>query len=258
MTTILYPAVGVPGGTARPNAPPDTAAGPFPLVVFAPGSGGAPAQFGALLDSWAAAGYVVAAPEFPLTGAHAPGGPVVADYVNQPGDVHFLIDQMLHTPPAEVAGLIDAGRVGLAGHSLGGITTLAVGFNSCCLDPRVKAVIVMSGSSPLPFSGGTYFGRAASPPVLFVQGSADETVVPNTSVLTYNRVRPPKALVTISRGTHSSPYQGDQLTPQVGLVAQVSVDFLDRYLEGRPVAATRLQQAVASSNGLATLRESGL
>jgi predicted dienelactone hydrolase len=257
VTTMLYPALGQPGTVARPNAPPDTAAGPFPLVVFAPGSGGAPADFGTLLGSWVQAGYVVAAPEFPLTGAHAPGGSVVADYVNQPGDVRFVIDQLLRAPPVELAGLVDGGRVGLAGYSLGGVTAMGVAFNSCCLDPRVKAVLVMAGS-PLPFSGGTYFGRVASPPALFIQGSADQTVDPGTSVLSYNRARPPKALVTIAGGTHSSPYQGDQLAPQVELVAHVAVDFLDRYLEGRPAGAAQLRQAVASSDGLATLRESGL
>ena len=134
---------------------------------------------------------------------------------------------------------------------------MAVGFNTCCLDPRVRAVIVMAGS-PLPFSGGTYFGRVASPPALFIQGSADQTVVPQTSVQSYNRARPPKALVTVVGGTHSSPYQGDQLTPQVDLVSRVSVDFMDRYVEGRPDGTARMRQAVASSNGLATLRESGL
>jgi fermentation-respiration switch protein FrsA (DUF1100 family) len=257
VTTMLYPALGPPGPAARPNAPPDTAAGPFPLVVFAPGSGGAPADFGALLGSWAEAGYVVAAPEFPLTGAHAPGGAVVADYVNQPGDVRFVIDQMVRAPPVELAGLVDSGRVGLAGHSLGGVTTMGVAFNTCCLDPRVRAVIVMAGS-PLPFPGGTYFGRVASPPALFIQGSADERVVPDTSVLAYNRARPPKALVMIVGGTHSSPYQGDQLTRQVDLVARMSIDFLDRYLEGRPAGAAQLRQAVVSSGGLATLRETGL
>jgi fermentation-respiration switch protein FrsA (DUF1100 family) len=115
----------------------------------------------------------------------------------------------------------------------------------------------MAGS-PLPFAGGTYFGRVASPPALFIQGSADQRVVPDTSVLAYNRARPPKALVMILGGTHSSPYQGDQLTPQVDLVARTSVDFLDRYLQGRPVSAAQLRQAVATSGGLATLRESGL
>ena len=171
--------------------------------------------------------------------------------------MRFVIDQMLRSPPAELAGLVDVGRVGLAGYSLGGVTTLAVGFNTCCLDPRLRAVIVMAGS-PLPFSGGTYFGRVASPPALFIQGSADQRVVPATGISLYNQARPPKALVSIVGGTHSGPYQGDQLTPQVDLVARVSVGFLDRYLGGMRDGITRLRQAVASSNGLATLRESGL
>ena len=257
VTTILYPALGPAGPVARPSAPPDTAAGPFPLVAFAHGSSAAPTDFTALLGSWAAAGYVVVAPEFPLTGSHAPANSQISDYVNQPTDVSFVIDQMLRFPPPSLVGSVDAGRIGVAGHSLGGATALAVAFNSCCLDPRVKAAVVMEGV-PLPFSGGTYFGRAASPPVLFLQGSADQTVVPATSVSLFNMARPPKALATIVGGTHSGPYQGDQLTPQVDLVARVSVAFLDRYLEGRPAGATQLRQAVASSAGLATLRESGL
>lgn len=259
VTTVLYPAVGPAGASPapRPNAPADVAAGPFPLVVFAHGSSASPADFGALLGSWAAAGYVVAAPEFPLTGTHAPSNSQISDYVNQPRDVSFVIDQMLHAPPASVAGLVDARRIGVAGHSIGGVTTMGLAFNSCCLDPRVKAAIVMEGV-PLPFSGGTYFGRVVSPPVLFFQGSADTTVVPATGVSLYNQARPPKALVTIVGGTHSGPYQGDQLTPQVDLVARVSVGFLDRYLDGRPAGTTQLRQAVASSGGMATLSESGL
>src|SRR5205807_9144671 len=193
---ILYPAVGEPGPAPRPSAPPVTGVGPFPLVLFAPGSGGAPAEFRALLGSWAEAGYVVAAPEFPLTGAHAPGGSVVADYVNQPGDVSFVIDRLLRAPPVELTGLVDGGRVGLAGHSLGGVTAMGVAFNSCCLDPRVKAVVVMAGS-PLPFAGGMYFGRVVSPPVLFIQGSADQRVVPDSSVMADNRARPPKSQVSV-------------------------------------------------------------
>ncbi|TMM14438.1 MAG: hypothetical protein E6G01_12660 [Actinobacteria bacterium] len=259
VTTILYPAVGPasPSPAARANAPPEAAAGPFPLIVFAHGSSAAPADFAALLGSWAAAGYVVAAPEFPLTGTHAPANSQFTDYVNQPRDVSFVIDQMLGAPPPSLAGLVDARRVGVAGHSIGGATTMALAFNSCCLDPRVKAVVVMAGVA-LPFSGGTYFGRVASPPALFLQGSADQRVVPATGISLYNQARPPKALVSIVGGTHSGPYQGDQLTPQVDLVARVSVGFLDRYLGGMRDGITRLRQAVASSNGLATLRESGL
>jgi fermentation-respiration switch protein FrsA (DUF1100 family) len=259
VTTILYPAVGQasPTPAPQPNSPPDTAAGPFPLIVFAHGSSASPADFRALLGSWAAAGYVVAAPEFPLTGTHAPSNSQISDYVNQPGDVSFVLDQMLRAPPPSLAGLVDPGRIGLAGHSIGGATVLGLTFNSCCHDSRVKAVVVMEGV-PLPFSGGAYFGSVASPPALFFQGSADQTVVPSTGVSLYDKARPPKALVTIVGGTHSAPFQGDQLTPQVNLVAQASTGFWDRYLQGRPAGTAMLRQTVAASNAMATLQESGL
>ena len=259
VTTILYPAVGQASSTPapQPNVPPDTAAGPFPLIVFAHGSSASPALFRALLGSWAAAGYVVAAPEFPLTGAHAPSNSQISDYVSQPGDVSFVLDQMLRAPPPSLAGLVDPGRIGLAGHSIGGTTVMGLSFNSCCHDSRVKAVVVMEGVA-LPLPGGTYFRSVASPPALFFQGSADQTVVPATGVSLYNQARPPKALVSIVGGTHSAPFQGDQLTPQVNLVQQVSVDFWDRYLRGHPEGTTNLRQTVAASNGAAALTESGL
>src|SRR5690242_17340592 len=59
--------------------------GPQPLVVFAHGFALTPAVYEHLLDAWAHAGYVVAAPVFPLGNADAPGGPTESDLVNQPG-----------------------------------------------------------------------------------------------------------------------------------------------------------------------------
>ena len=202
-----------PSPAARANAPPEAAAGPFPLIVFAHGSSAAPADFAALLGSWAAAGYVVAAPEFPLTGTHAPANSQFTDYINQPRDISFVIDQMLGAPPPSLAGLVDARRVGVAGHSIGGATTMALAFNSCCLDPRVKAVVVMAGVA-LPFSGGTYFGRVASPPALFLQGSADQRVVPATGISLYNQARPPKNPVVPKLG--DSPAARPRSTSSLG------------------------------------------
>ena len=257
VTDIFYPATGQPGPVPHPGAAAERAVGPFPLVVYAHGTGGSKAETTALLASWAAAGYVVAIPEFPLTNSHTPGGSDISDYTNQPGDVSFIIDQMLRAPPSGLAGMVDAALVGVSGLSLGGVTAMGVAFNSCCLDRRVKAAVIMAGLT-LPYPGGTYFAQAASPPVLFIQGSADPTVAPDTSVSLYNQAKPPKALVTIVGGTHSSPYEGYQLTPQVGLVSRISVGFLDRYLKGLPDGTARLREAVQSSNGLATLQESGL
>ena len=96
------------------------------------------------------------------------------------------------------------------------------------------------------------------PGALFVQGTADRVVAPATATSLYNQAKPPKALLTIAGGTHGSPYNGNQLTPQVDVVSRVSIGFLDRYLEGLPDGIARMRQAVSSSNGHATLQESGL
>ena len=95
VTYVRYPAVGAASGVDRPGALPARADGPFPLVVFGHGFAVTPAIYTPLLMAWARAGYVVAAPVFPLENAHAPGGPNEADIVNQPADVSFVISRML-------------------------------------------------------------------------------------------------------------------------------------------------------------------
>jgi MFS family permease len=113
-------------------APPATGDGPFPLIVFAHGSGGLGDRYFGLLRAWAGAGYVVAAPRFPF--ATDPDTASPDDYPNQPGDMSFLVDEL---PAAgsdgsdELAGLIDPERIGAAGHSLGGMTTLGLVANTC-------------------------------------------------------------------------------------------------------------------------------
>ena len=123
----------------------DKAAGRFPLLVYAHGSGGSKAETAALFASWAEAGYVVAAPEFPLMNSHTPGGSDISDYTNQPRRcVSFVIDQMLRAPPSGLTRMVDAARIGVSGFSLGGVTAVGVAFNSCCLDHRMKAAVIMA------------------------------------------------------------------------------------------------------------------
>ena len=68
--------------------------GPFPLIVLAHGQTGNPSKFSQLMAAWASAGFVVAAPVFPLT-SNQTTFETVGDYVNQPADMSFVIDQML-------------------------------------------------------------------------------------------------------------------------------------------------------------------
>ena len=95
VTVIRYPAVGDPSHVDGLDSPPATSSGPFPLVVFGHGFNATPGIYARLLQAWARAGYVVAAPFFPLSNANAPGGADEADIVNQPADMSFVITRIL-------------------------------------------------------------------------------------------------------------------------------------------------------------------
>lgn len=57
---------------------------PLPLIVFGHGFATTPGMYARLLDAWARAGYVVAAPLFPVENANAPGSPDESDLINRP------------------------------------------------------------------------------------------------------------------------------------------------------------------------------
>jgi predicted dienelactone hydrolase len=88
------------------------------VVVFAHGFDAEPETYLPLLDAWAAAGYLVAAPEFPGSAANLPGTPIETDIAEQAQDVSFVISQLL----SGVAGPLDPTRIAVAGHSDGGST----------------------------------------------------------------------------------------------------------------------------------------
>ena len=224
--TVWYPAEGTPGGPDQPNAP-AVDHRRFPLLVFSHGFLASGPAYGFLLKRIASAGYVVAAPTFPLSNGAAPGGPFLRDYVNQPADVSFVIDQMLrldkddHSPYAD---LIRRQRIAAAGHSLGGITTFGL-LNDCCIDRRIDAFIPMSGIA-LPYPGA--YSWAQSFPVLFVHGENDGTVPYAGSLHGFDEARQPKYLLALIDGSHV-PFIGAQ-----GDVTVTSIlHFLDRYLKHR-------------------------
>src|SRR6478672_540336 len=101
--------------------------GPMPLVVFATGYGGDSMNWSGLTDHWVWAGYVVAAPTFPLSRKDAPGGTSGVDLPSQPGDLAFVAREVLARSAARdsgMHGLVDPERVALAGKSFGAITVL--------------------------------------------------------------------------------------------------------------------------------------
>jgi dienelactone hydrolase len=223
---------------------------PHPLLVFAHGFALTPAAYAPLLRAIASAGYVVAAPIFPLTNTNAPGGPDEADLVNQPRDVSFLITKLLalNDSTGRLHGAIDPARIAVAGQSDGGITALAVAYDARYRDRRVRAAIIMSGARP---SGFDSFPRDG-PPLLAMQGTADPLNVPATTASYFAAAHRPKFLIWLLGASHRPPYTDEQ--PQLGIVERSVVAFLGHYLEGRPLQGFRraarqpgLTQLVADS-----------
>jgi len=208
--------------------------GPHPLIVFAHGFALTPATYGGLLSAWARAGYVVAAPAFPLEKADALGGPSQSDLVNEPGDVRFVISRLLNLdarPGGVLHHTIDPARIAVAGHSDGGVTALAVAYDRRFRDARLRAAIVLSGAE-LP-GMGSFAPRG--PPLLAVQGTADPINAPATTAAYFGRAHRPKFLLWLLGASHRPPYTTEQ--PQLGIVEDATIAFLDHYLRGAPLRA---------------------
>ncbi len=229
ITQFWYPAAPLPAGS-----PP--ARGPFPLLLFAPGFQQCPDPYGDLLASWASAGYVVAAVNFPHSDCRVGTAATEADMINQPGDMSYLLTRLLalgQQPGGALSGLLSSREVAAVGQSDGGDTVAALAANTCCTDRRLTAVAVLSGAewAPMP---GRYFTTAA-PPMLFVQGSADTVNPPWTSRQLYDADgNAARYYLDLFGADHLSPYQGTNGTERV--VARVTLAFFNRYVLGQQPA----------------------
>ncbi len=214
--------------------------GPFPLVVFSHGLAGHPEKFSMLLTAWARAGYVVAAPAFPLTNESVPGArDNWFDVADQPGDVSFVLDHLLESatdPAGDWAGVIDPDRIGVAGLSLGGATTYALGFNPCCRDERADAAMVLSGAL---FPMGGPYELDGHIPLLVVHGTDDLAFAHQTAVDAVAEASDPVWFITLEGGTHAEPFE-DAPSPHDTITEAATMHWWDLVLLGDQDAATRL------------------
>jgi len=162
------------------DEPPVSAEGPFPLVVFSHGNNGLRFQSYFLTEHLASHGMIVVAPDHSGNTAWDwlfPGTPF--ETRDRPLDVSLLITRMLERS-IDVAdpffGRVDALRIGVAGHSFGGFTTLAMatGFQDIPPDPRVGAIMPISPAS----SGFSDEDLAEITVPMFVLGGTSDITTP--------------------------------------------------------------------------------
>ena len=240
VTEIRYPLASASAGPASAgsasagpaSAGSQAARGPWPLLVFGPGFILCSGSYAHLLQAWASAGYLVAAVDFPRTNCHV-AAPYEPDLVNQPGDLSYVVSRMLALsaqPHDPFSGLVNRHEIGAAGQSDGGDTVAALAANTCCSDHRLAAVAVLSGAEwpPMP---GPYFAHR-TPPMLFVQGSADTINPPSTSLQLYQADgEADRYYLDLFGADHLEPYVGTN--PVERLTVRVSIAFFDRYVLGQ-------------------------
>ena len=147
--------------------------GPFPVIIFSHGLGGSRDGYEYLGRYWAGHGYVSVHVQHLGSDSSVWQGVPAAEVKqaldkaivnpqnihNRPLDVTFAIDQVvkLNEDDSVFKGRLDLEHIGMAGHSFGSFTTLAIagqvfarspGGPVSWADPRVKAAIAMSPSVP--------------------------------------------------------------------------------------------------------------
>ncbi|MFQ5722923.1 MAG: alpha/beta hydrolase family protein [Terriglobia bacterium] len=144
--------------------------GPYPVIVFSHGAGGSKECCAALMRHWASHGYVVIqvthADSLRLRrqrGERVAIGRALGEAIRglldpevrreRTGDISFVLDSLgeIEARLPEVAGKIDAERIGVAGHSAGALTAMLLGGTRSFADgahdhtdPRPRAFLLLS------------------------------------------------------------------------------------------------------------------
>lgn len=246
---VLFPAAGAPGGVIIDNA--DPAPGRFPLVVYSHGVASSGRERHDALARWVAAGYVVLAPTFPLSSIPWSD---IRDLRSQPADVGFVTDtfrSQVQDPAHPLYDHVLRDCLALAGHSMGGATTLAASFDPCCdgLDP--DAVIDLAGVA-VNFTPDISWSDSPERPTLIVHGALDSTVPASHSRQVFAALPGSRWMVEFPGGQHSSMFE----PPEVEVLTASVVGFLDSHLKGAPAGIDSLPGVVEASS-IATLSIAG-
>jgi predicted dienelactone hydrolase len=226
---------------------PAGAPAPHPLIVFAHGYSVGVTPYIRVCQAWARAGFVVAAPEFPLTDKAVAGANLdEGDLANQPGDVSFVTTALLganQTPGSPLAGRIDPQRIVVAGHSDGADTALAVAYLPGKADPRIGAAIV-DAPDPLPVPAGAA-KLVSRVPLLLIHGDHDSIAPFAGSQRVLTQLSAPGWFLILRGADHLPPIQGP--SPWTSTLDRVTTDFAANAFGGLAALNTTLTADVAGA-----------
>lgn len=175
--------------------------GRLPLIIYSHGILSNRTELEYAAAHLAGLGYIVAAPDYPLTSGNTEGGANALDVVNQPADISFLIDSLLEWPNDErpFAAEPDPGRIGLSGYSLGGLTSYLATYHPRWRDPRVRATAAIAGPST---GFTTQFFSNSDAQLLSIAGTADALIEYATNGATMLERAPGSSLLVVEGGSH--------------------------------------------------------
>jgi len=238
---------------------------PAPVVLFSHGLGGSRAGSVFLGEHWAARGYVAAFLQHPGSDdsvwkdeprqqrMRAMNQAASLDnFLLRVQDVPAVLNQLEIWNTAKtnpLAGRLDLKKVGMSGHSFGAVTTEAVSGETMPVggqqftDPRIRAAIAFSPSSPKAGSAAKAFGSVKIP-WLLMTGTRDVAPIGDTDVASRLAVYPalhgaPKYEVVLYNAEHSVftdralPGDREPRNPNHHrVILALSTAFWDAYLRG--------------------------
>ena len=191
--------------------------------------------YAALLQRIASAGYVVAAPTYPILSGYPAGPSDSIDWGEKFPDTWFVTSSLLFLSASgdpTLGGLIDPERIAVAGHSDGALISFGDGYEAWRNDPRVRAVISYAALLGEP---GTIYQPNGRPFLHFLSDQDQYNNIDAALVWDHTHLANPSSTVVLRNATHAPPYT-DPSDPHFDLVVRTTTDFLDAELKGQSPA----------------------
>jgi predicted dienelactone hydrolase len=266
---------------------------PLPVVIFSHGLGGSRDGYSYLGKYWAAHGYVAVHVQHVgsddsvwknagmLERIPALKKAILdpRNAINRPLDISFTIDELTKLnddPKSELYHRLDLKHIGVAGHSFGTFTSLAIAgmtftqLDKQLNDPRVSAFIAMSAPNLQPGADPKKVYGSITIPGLHITGTEDKIMIHADDPASNRRIpydsisKGDEYLVIFDRADHmvfSGARRGAQPQPtDAGIQTDVCVlttQFWDAYLKGNTTALAGLQKESIKKtlNSLVTVEE---